>query len=222
MTPVSADSSRAPKARVTLLPDPDVGPLSAAGATRSVQEAELIAPVEIFEEMWRPEYLERLARSYWAYLGRISLGLIRVVYEPGARTVVLFSKRLPLLRFRRPEYVTGPGLGQVTWRIERGILVAPEGRGQGMLRIRVRAADRAPDSREVTVKVRTEVANFYPFLRGAGFLARIGVRVYSATQVRIHLRVTHGFLRSLARLELPPSEVGALRYEQVEEGGATS
>jgi hypothetical protein len=34
--------------------------------------------------------------------------------------------------------------------------------------------------------------------------------VYRVTQLRIHVIVTHGFLRSLARLELEPSVVGAL------------
>ena len=61
--------------------------------------------------------------------------------------------------------------------------------------------------------MRTEVSNFYPFLRGGGWFARIGVRIYSATQVRIHTWVTHGFLRSLARLDLPRSPVGALARE---------
>ncbi len=206
-----------PQARVTLLPDPETGPLSTSGATRSIQEAEIKAPVNVFDEMWKPEYLERLARAYWAYLGRISLGLIRVLYEPSARTVVFVSRRLPLLRFRKPQYVIGPGFGQVTWQIERGLLVAPLGRGQGMLRIRVSASAREEDATEATVKVRTEVANFYPLLRGWGWFARIGVRFYNVTQVRIHAWVTHGFLRSLARLELPPSRVGALVTEDVKQ-----
>ena len=169
--------------------------------------------------MWKPEYLERLARSYWAFLSKVSLGAIRVVYEPSSRTVVFISRRLPLLRFRKPEYTIGPGLGQVIWRIERGLLVAPNGRGQGMLRIAVRSD--APDepSEDACLRVTTEVSNFYPFLRGGGWFARIGVRLYSATQVRIHTWVTHGFLRSLARLDLPKSPVGALapQEESVEE-----
>jgi hypothetical protein len=110
----------------------------------------------------------------------------------------------------KPEYTIGPGLGQVTWRIERGLLVAPNGRGQGMLRITVRSADPDDSAKNVCVHVRTEVSNFYPFLRGGGWFARIGVQIYSATQVRIHTWVTHGFLRSLARLDLPRSPVGAL------------
>ena len=79
-----------------------------------------------------------------------------------------------------------------------------------MLRITVRSEDPGDGAKEVSVHVRTEVSNFYPFLRGGGWFARIGVRFYSATQVRIHTWVTHGFLRSLARLDLPKSPVGAL------------
>jgi hypothetical protein len=79
-----------------------------------------------------------------------------------------------------------------------------------MLRITVRSDVPADEADEVSIHVRTEVSNFYPFLRGGGWFARIGVRLYSATQVRIHTWVTHGFLRSLARLDLPRSPVGAL------------
>ncbi len=120
------------------------------------------------------------------------------------------TRRLPLLRFGRPEYLTEAGLGQVEWRIERGLLVSAAGRGQGYLRIRVRAG--APDAggEDVTLKISAEVANFYPYLRGGGWFARIGARVYNVTQLRIHVWVTHGFLRSLARLDLPTSSVGTL------------
>ncbi len=217
-------------ARVTVLPDPESGPITPTGAVKSIQEATVEMPADLYREMWRPEYLERLARSYWAFLTKVSLGVIRVVYEPSSRTVVFISRRLPLLRFRRPEYTTGPGLGQVTWKIERGILVAPNGRGQGMLRITVRSDAPEDDSKDACVHIRTEVSNFYPFLRGGGWFARIGVQIYSATQVRIHTWVTHGFLRSLARLDLPRSPIGALSpedqsVEELEEmggGGSTT
>lgn len=201
-------------AKVTVLPDPDSGPITTAGAVKSVQEATVEMSADLYREMWKPEYLERLARSYWAFLSKVSLGAIKVVYEPSSRTVVFISRRLPLLRFRKPEYTIGPGMGQVIWRIERGLLVAANGRGQGMLRITVRSD--APDDpvEDACLRVTTEVSNFYPFLRGGGWFARIGVRIYSATQVRIHTWVTHGFLRSLARLDLPKSPVGALAPEE--------
>jgi hypothetical protein len=50
-----------------------------------------------------------------------------------------------------------------------------------------------------------EVANFYPSI--ASGLSR---RLYNATQSRIHVILTHGFLRSLARLDLAESRVGRL------------
>ena len=197
-------------ARVRVLPDPESGPVTTAGPVKSIQEAQVELPVATYKDLWKVEYLERLARSYWAYLSRVSLGLIKVVYETNARTVVLVSRRLPLLRFRKPEYVTAPGLGQVTWRIERGLLVARAGRGQGFLRIAVRSSAPEEGAPDASVNVRTEVSNFYPFLRGGGWFARLGVQIYNATQLRIHVWITHGFLRSLARLDLPPSPVGAL------------
>ena len=53
------------------------------------------------------------------------------------------------------------------------------------------------------VHVEVEVANFYPAI--ATWVARW---FYKQTQSRIHVLVTHGFLRSLARLELEESAVG--------------
>jgi hypothetical protein len=198
-----------PHAEIRLLPDPAGGPAGADGPVRTVQAAELVMPIDYLERSWQPEYLERLARAYWAYLERVSLGALRVVYAPDSRTVVLFSRRLPLLRFRRPAYVTGPGLGQVTWPIERGLLVSPMGRGQGQLRISIRRIEEgAAPAGKARVLVSAEVANFYPGLRVGGPLARLGASIYNQTQMRIHVFVTHGFLRSLANLDLPPSKVG--------------
>ncbi|CAN5628806.1 hypothetical protein BH10ACT11_BH10ACT11_13900 [soil metagenome] len=197
--------------QVKVLPDPRTGPLSTAGPVKSIQEAEIEMPREMLEQMWQPEYLERLAHAYWRYLTRVSLGLIRIFYAPGSRTVGFLSRRIPLLQFRRPEYVAAGEMARVTWRIERGILVVASGRGQGFLRIGVRRLE--SDSTEAgneRVVVRTEVSNFYPFIRGGGWFSKVGVWVYNFTQLRIHVWITHGFLRSLARAELPPSPVGAL------------
>jgi hypothetical protein len=60
------------------------------------------------------------------------------------------------------------------------------------------------------VHVEVEVANFYPTI--ASSLSRW---LYANTQSRIHVLVTHGFLRSLARLDLAPSKVG--RFATVEQ-----
>lgn len=195
-------------ARVEPLPESDTGPSGPADAVHSSQEAIAELPPSELTRLWHGEYLERLARAYWRYLNRVSLGLIRVVYAPESRTVVLLTRRLPLLRFHAPEYETESDRGVVTWRIDRGLLVAREGRGQGFLRIAVRKLDE-PGRLHLSVQVQ----NFYPFIRGRGRFARFGTWLYGQTQVRIHRLVTFGFLRSLARLDLPPSEVGALRGE---------
>jgi hypothetical protein len=185
------------------------------GAVSSVQEAEITMPRDLLDEMWKPQYLERLARSYWRWLSYVTLGLIRVVYTEDSRTAVLLTRRLPLLSFHAPRYETEPGLGCVTWPIEKGFLVAREGRsGDGFLRIRAERRGEAvgPDDLD-TVDVRVEVRNFYPWLRGSGRFARLGAWLYGQTQLRIHVLVCNGFLRSLARLNLPPSRVGSLAAE---------
>ena len=62
----------------------------------------------------------------------------------------------------------------------------------------------------MTGTVTSEVANFYPLIAGWGWFSRVGRHLYRITQLRIHVIVTHAFLRSLARLDLAPSVVGAL------------
>ncbi len=101
--------------------------------------------------------------------------------------------------------------------------MAPAGRGKGYLRISVeRPAPTTSGSELVTGKVSSEVANFYPLIAGWGWFSRIGAHLYRITQLRIHVIVTHGFLRSLARLDLAPSVVGALVPESEETGEGVS
>jgi hypothetical protein len=197
---------------VRIVDEPAGGHVPQTGAVSSVQRAEIELPEETLTELWRAENLERLARSYWQYLSRISLGLLRVVYEPAARIVVLLFRPLALLRFRAPEYERGERNASVTWPIDRGLLVSKHGRGEGFLRITVERCEPAERDR-ARLRVSAEVSNFYPWLRGSGPFARIGTWLYSQTQVRIHVLVTHGFLRSLGGGELPPSRVGALSSE---------
>lgn len=199
----SADSSM--PATVRLADEPGSGHVPESGAVDSVQEAELLMGESTLDRMWSPEYLERLARAYWRYLRRVSLGLVRVIYERDARSVVLLGRPLVLLRFGAPEYRTSPTSGSVEWRIERGLLVAKEGRGNGYLRIAVERDRAAAPSGRARLGVRVAVRNFYPWLRGSGRFARLGTWLYSVTQLRIHVFVTRGFLRSLARLDLPTS-----------------
>jgi hypothetical protein len=173
-------------------------------------------PRSELDKIWNAEYLERLARTYWLFLSRFTLGLIRVLYTSRGREVVLIARPLRLLTFRPPEYDTEPNRGAVTWRIERGLLVAPRGRSNGFLRICVERPDPDPGGDEITARVSSEVANFYPAIAMSWVpskLARFAAWVYKQTQLRIHIVVTNAFLRSLARLELPESVVGSLRRQ---------
>ena len=174
--------------------------MDAHGVVRSIQAANVDMPLEELDAIWTPEHLERLARTYWKYLSRVTLGLIRVVYTHDERVVVLLRRPFVLLRFGAPEYELSADRGIVRWRIRDGVLVAK--RDQGYLEIDVRKAD-APQPGYAQAHVEVEVANFYPAI--ATFVARW---FYKATQSRIHVLVTHGFLRSLARRELEESAVG--------------
>jgi hypothetical protein len=173
------------------------------GAVRSVQSAEVVLPADRIDALWSPLYLERLARTYWRFLSRATLGFVRVFYTDRERVVCLLVPRFKLLTFQAPEYEMDDRRGVVRWRIERGVLVARRGRGgDGYLEIDVqrRPADQ-PGMANVHVEV--EVANFYPAIASG-----IGRWFYTVTQSRVHVLVTHGFLRSLARLDLAPSKVG--------------
>lgn len=190
------------KAELEILPDPFKGSTSEQGPLRSAQEADFSLDRSELEELWKPETLERLARAYWKFLETRSLHALKVVYGEHDRSVVLFSKRLVLLEFHEPEFEAGPESGRVTWRIQRGFLVAPEGRGKGFLRFDVRRLGESDDGLE-HVRIRIEVANFYPMLRGSGRASRFGAMFYGQTQARLHRWMTYGFLRSLAKLDLP-------------------
>ena len=100
------------------------------------------------------------------------------------------------------------------------VLVARSGRERGgFLRIAVDRHEPEAGADSETLTVRLEVRNFYPWLRGSGRFARFGAWLYSQTQLRIHVLVCNGFLRSLAALDLPPSRVGSLAGEIVAGGG---
>jgi len=191
------------RATVRLVDHPQGQQVPETGAVDSTQEAEVLLPRDMLDPLWTREHLERLARAYWQYLHRISLGLLRTVYAPDGPTVVLGARSLAVLRFGAPRYRTGASGGSVEWRIERGMLVAKEGRGSGFLRISVERAPAGTPPGHARLEVSVAVRNFYPWLRGSGRFARLGTRLYSATQLRIHVVVTRGFLRSLGRLELP-------------------
>jgi hypothetical protein len=181
------------------------------GAVTSVQSAQLALSRADLDRLWIPGNLENLARTYWRFLSRVTLGVIRVVYAEGERRVVLFGRPLTLLRFGAPEYVIESGHGKVTWGIRDGLLVARAGRdGCGHLALDVRRQDPPEGSDgQATLYIEVEVANFYPAI-AAGF----STPVYEGTQSFIHVLVTHAFLRSLATLELAESRVGRLSTDQ--------
>jgi hypothetical protein len=177
-----------------------------SGAVRSVQCADLLLPDEAIDAIWDPMHLERLARTYWRFLTRATFWTVRVHYREDGRDVKLFGL-IPLLSFQAPEYEMSGERGIVRWRIQKGFLVAGPGReGDGYLEIDVQRREAPNDKKYEIAHVEVEVANFYPMLASS-----IGRWFYENTQSRIHVIVTHGFLRSLARLDLAESRVGRFR-----------
>ncbi len=210
---------RQARARVKILDLPESGS-SPDASVSTKQAAEVTLPRSELDRIWSPEYLERLARTYWRFLTRMSLGLLRVRYSAEGRQIVLIGPPLVMISFHRPDYEIEADGGTVTWRIKHGLLVAPAGRTKGYLRLSVKRppadAEERPGSELITGTVTSEVANFYPLIAGWGWFSRVGRRLYSATQLKIHVIVTHAFLRSLARLDLAPSVVGALKAAPTE------
>ena len=145
------------------------------------------------------EYLERLARTYWKNLSRVSLGLIRVEYADTS-AASCSGRPFVLLRFRAPEYELSAAAGSSAGG--SATACSSPSRDEGYLEIDVRRgeADRPGyDRRTSRSRSRTSIPAI------ATWFARW---LYKVTQSRIHVLVTHGFLRSLARRELEMSAVG--------------
>src|SRR5213595_961221 len=141
---------REARARVQIIETPK-GTTAPDRSVTTKQVAAVTLPRSELDRIWNAEYLERLARTYWSFLTRVSLGILRVLYRPDSR-------------------------GIVAWRINRGLLVAPKGRGKGFLRLTV---ERLPppagaSGRQVNLVVSSEVANFYPTIGGWGWFTAIG------------------------------------------------
>lgn len=182
----------------------------ATGAVRSAQAADLIIPADSLQAIWAPRDLERLARTYWRFLTRATLGAVQIDYQEDGRQVKAFGL-IPLLTFAAPEYEMSQDRGIVRWRILRGILVSRRGRsGDGYLEIDVQRRPSLDYPGASLVHVELEVANFYPAI--ASGLSRW---LYENTQSRIHVLVAHAFLRSLARLDLAESR--ARRFSEIDE-----
>jgi hypothetical protein len=204
-------------AQAAIVSPPHSTVIARDGAVRSVQAAELTLDGAQLDRLWTPENLENLARTYWRFLSRVTLGLTRVVYGVDERSVVLLARPLTLLRFGAPEYLLEGDHGKVTWRIRDGLLVARSGRGCGFLAIDVRRLVDADAGGEARVRIELEVANFYPAIA-----VSVSTPLYEVTQSSIHVLVTHAFLRSLARLDLARSKIGRLAGARGRLAGAQS
>lgn len=196
------------RARAVIVSPRESTVIARDGAVRSVQSAELTLSQEDLERLWSAANLENLARTYWRFLSRVTLGLIRVVYGQDERSVVFLFRPFTLLRFEAPQYEFGPDGGVVRWRIRDGLLVARSGRRCGFLALDVRR-EPVPAGAPAKLLIEIAVANFYPAI-AVGF----STAVYEASQSAIHVLVTHAFLRSLDTLDLAESKVGALAAAQ--------
>lgn len=107
-------------ARAVIISPPRSTVIARDGAVHSVQAAELTLDRAELDRMWTPANLENLARTYWRFLTRVTLGLIRVVYGTDERSVVLLARPLTLLRFGGPEFLLDGDHGKVMWRIRGG------------------------------------------------------------------------------------------------------
>jgi hypothetical protein len=192
-------------ARAAIISPPRSTVIASDGAVRSVQSAELTLDREELDRIWTAPNLENLGRTYWRFLSRVTLGLIRVKYGANERCVVFLMRPFTLLRFDAPEYTVESDHGEIKWRIRDGLLVSRSGRGCGFLAIDVRRLDDGEHGGQPRVRIEVEVANFYPSIASS-----FSTPVYEATQSSIHVLVTHAFLRSLATLDLAHSKVGRL------------
>jgi hypothetical protein len=193
-------------ARALIISSPRSTVIAGDGAVRSVQSARLTMSTADLDRIWVPDNLENLGRTYWRFLSRVTLGLVRVSYTQSERAVVALGF-ITLLRFTAPEYVVEPLRGRVSWPIKDGLLVAKTGHGCGWLCLDVQRKPSAGNpSAEAEVTIDVEVANFYPAIASG-----LSMFVYEITQAFVHVLVTHAFLRSLAKLDLAESKVGRLR-----------
>jgi hypothetical protein len=196
---------RGRRARAVIVSPPRSTVIAHDGGVHSVQSAVLTMDGEDLERLWISPNLENLGRTYWRFLTRVTLGLIRVIYDDDSRSVVLLARPLTLLRFDIPRYDIDHDQGKITWPIRDGLLVARGGRGSGWLSLAVQRLPAVTGESQREIKIEVEVANFYPAIA-----AGLSTIVYEMTQSFLHVLVTHAFLRSLANLRLDVSRVGAL------------
>ena len=81
---------------------------------------------QALQELWSPAHLERLARTYWRFLSRVTLGLLHVSYSERGRAIVLLAPPLALISFHPPEYELDPSRGLKDQREMSSTLVTTE------------------------------------------------------------------------------------------------
>ena len=138
---------REARARVQIIETPH-GSKAEDGSVTTKQVAAVTLPRSELDRIWNAEYLERLARTYWRFLTRVSLGILRVLYKPDSREIVVLFRPLTLLRFHAPEYEIEADRGTVTWRIDEGPAGGADGARQGLPAAHGRAPPAAEDSDE--------------------------------------------------------------------------
>ena len=175
-----------------------------SGAVGSIQEAEITVDRNLLDGIWTADNLELIARGYWAFLRRISLGIIRVEY---ARRITEGDRlrqdpaaplRRPRLRGRGglPARSNGRSTAACSSRGRRPWQGRPARLGHPLRPRRRRRRGRRGSSSRCRLIAKVEVENFYPGLRGRGRFARLGAWIYAQTQLRIHVFVCNGYLRT--------------------------
>jgi hypothetical protein len=189
----------------TPVDDTEVG---VGGACRSVQSAEITLPPNVLGDLWTPVMLERLGRTYWAFMSTWSCHILRVFYGEQGRSVAILFRPFSVLGFGVPEYETSEFQGKISWPITHGFLVAQRGRKErtGHLEIEVRKLEDMPDG-GVRVHIEVEIASFYPLFN------RISPWLYANTQSRIHVLLAYGFLRRIVARDLEQSVAGRFSRE---------
>ena len=172
--------------------------MDSGGAVRSIQSADLTMPAGD-----RRDLVADVPRAPRAHLLAVplplSLGLIRVEYTETERRVVLLRRPFVLLASaaRVRDGATAASCAGGSAR-----------RARGQARPRIPGDRRAPQADDdrpgyENLHVEVEVANYYPRIATA-----FTQWAYKVTQSRIHVIVTYGFLRSIARRELDALAVG--------------
>lgn len=188
---------------VTIDTPTDDTKVSEGGTARSIQTATITLPDGVLGELWTPVMLERLGRTYWAFMSTFSLHILRVFYTDDQRSVSLLIKPFTMLGFGAPKYETADGWGRISWPITHGLLVARQGRGapSSQLEIEVRKLEDLPNG-GMRVHLEVEVTNFYPLFY------KISPWLYANTQSRIHVLLAYGFMRRVINRDLEQSVTG--------------